>query len=320
MPAYRAAPAVNKTADAEPSERNRSSRTSTTGCPPGRSAQPTNAPSSAIPASSGTPAPAWPIPPSWERFDRPSRIAARAGPSRPSPIRSSRARPAPGEGWSAGQQPPGEHQPDRDHRHVDQEQPAPAEPVEYHPADHRAEDRPERQRQAHRGDQAAACPPARGPDRQRLHQREDQAGGEPLHHPEPDQAGVVPGHRAQDRPDHEQQQRRHPDPLAAPPGLRPPGDRDRHRHRQQVAGRHPLDRPVGRVQADHQRVQRDGDHRRVQDRRDTADDQRQQGVPDRRGQLRRLGRPFNHRLSHPEPPLLDTNQYLSLTDKDWSRY
>ena len=102
MPAYRAAPAVNKTADADPSERSRSSRTSTTGCPPGRSAQPTNAPSSAIPASSGTSTLAWPIPPSWERFDRPSRIPPAPAPSRPSPIRSRRARPAPGEGRSAG--------------------------------------------------------------------------------------------------------------------------------------------------------------------------------------------------------------------------
>ena len=52
--------------------------------------------------------------------------------------------PGPGTRAVTGQQPPGEHQPSRDHRHVDQEQPAPAQPVEDQSADHRAEDRPER--------------------------------------------------------------------------------------------------------------------------------------------------------------------------------
>ena len=263
-----------------------------------------NAPSSAIPASSGTSTPAWPIPPSSERFDRPSRIPASAGASRTSPVTSRRARPAPGDGRSAGSSRQASTSPTAITGTLTRNSQRQLSQLRITPPMTGPRIGPERQRQADRGDQVAAGAPARGPDGQGLHQREDQAGGEALHDPEADQAGVVPGQCAQDRSGDEEHQRGHPDTFAAPPALRPSGDRDRDRHCQQVAGRYPLDSAVRGVQPDHQRVQRDGDHRRVQDRRDPADDQRQQGVPDLRSQLRRVICAFNRRRGHCDLQLL----------------
>jgi hypothetical protein len=100
-----------------------------------------------------------------------------------------------------------------------------------HPTDDRAEDRAERQRQTDRGDQVGAGVPTRGLHAEGLHQREDQPGSEALQDPEADQAHVAPRQRAEDGAEHEQHQRGHPDPFAAPPTLRPSGGGDRDRHR-----------------------------------------------------------------------------------------
>ena len=74
--------------------------------------------------------------------------------------------------------------------------------------------------------------------------------------------------RAQRRADGEQRDRGDPGPLGAEALGDPARERDHRRQRQQVAGRDPLDRAQRGVQVARERVQRDVDDRRVEDRHD----------------------------------------------------
>ena len=114
--------------------------------------------------------------------------------------------------------------------------------------------------------------------------RHDHPAGEALQHAEADQRLGAPRQAAQAARHDERGHRGHPHPPRAEALGGPAGQRDRGGEREQVAGAHPLDRRQRRAQLDPQRLQRDVDDRRVEDRHDRADRSRRRRCGGRRGE------------------------------------
>ena len=184
----------------------------------------------------------------------------------------------PGERLVRGHEPRGEDQAGDAERHVHPEHEPPAEVGKDRAADERAEDRAEQRGQGHDGNGPAEGLAARGLHDQRGQQREHDAAAKALHDAPGDQRVDVPRQAGADRADEEDGERGHPQPLAAEPPQPPGGQRYRDAQREQVAGRHPLDRGHRRVQPRGERVQRDADDRRVEDDPEETDDQDQRGL------------------------------------------
>ena len=174
-----------------------------------------------------------------------------------------------------------QHAPDGEdaHRHVDEEDPFPAQGVHEHAAEDRADQRGDagdRAPQAH-GRAAAGVGEHAGNERHGL--RAHHGGAQALHHARGDQRFDVGREPAPQRGEREDGQADQEDVARAEPVAQAPGDQQRHRKRQQVGAvdpDHPVD--VG-VQAVHDRRHGGGDDGGVHQDHEEPDDQGPQGTP-----------------------------------------
>ncbi len=180
---------------------------------------------------------------------------------------------AAGDGPVVGQVAQGEPGADGAEGDVDEEQPAPVGQMQDQTAEYGPEDRTEGGGHGDdRHDLADVAAPGRLHE-QCGHQRHHDAGGGTLEDPEGDQAGRVPGQRAQQRAEQEPAEGRHPQPTSAEPRLRPAGQRDGDEHGEQIAGAHPLDGGERGAEVLGQVVEGDADDGGVQDDGEGADDE-----------------------------------------------
>ena len=212
-----------------------------------------------------------------------------------------------------------QQQPDDPDRQVHEEDPAPRQVLDDRAADDGAEHRCEQHRHADDAHHAAHAARARGLSQGDHPDRHDHAAGEALEHAEADQRLGAPGQAAEAAGHDERRHGGHPHPLRAEALGGPPGQRDRGREREQVAGAHPLDRRQRRVQLDPQGLQRHVHDRRVEDRHDGADDHHDRDPADVAGQgvvqaARSVrvadDRPRNHVLKTPAP-VIDQDQQVA---------
>jgi hypothetical protein len=174
-------------------------------------------------------------------------------------------------------------------RQVDQEDPLPRGVVDDQAADDRSEDRPQQDRHADQPERSSDTLRPGALRHEREPNRHDHAAAETLKDTEGDQLAGRGRECAQPRSDREQRDRGDPGRLRAKALGHPARKRDHHRQRQQVPGRQPLDRAERNIQVPGQRVERNVDDRRVEDRHDQAEGG-DPGHDDRRpGRARRSG-------------------------------
>ncbi len=179
---------------------------------------------------------------------------------------------AAGGGAVVGQGAPGEPAADQTEGDVDEKDPAPVGQAQDDPAQDRAEDGTERGGQGDGGHDLADVAALGGLHDQGGHEGHHDAAADALDDAEGDETGRVPGQGAQYRAEQERTQCGDPEPLAAEPGLGPPGERDGDEHGQQIAGAHPLDRGQRSAQCRGEVVEGDGDDGGVEDDGEGADD------------------------------------------------
>ena len=171
-------------------------------------------------------------------------------------------------------------------RHVDEEDPVPARPVDEVAADGRAEQRAGDGAEAEEAAGHAVLLLGVAREEDALRGRDDRAAAEALQHAEEHQRRQVPREAAQRAGGREEQDRAGEVAAEAEAALEPPGHRDDDDVRHHVAGRDPADLIERRAEAGADVVERDVDDRDVDERHERGahrdDVMRDLGAGDRR--------------------------------------